>query len=593
MTKLKLKIHQTKHILADFPTILNYLTDCLNLGDINTIHIFPELYLTGYPLKDLCLQKSFITSYLHLIEQINQYSINISDIHKNSNQALLIGGLYYTFDDEKIPLSIENVVFELIPGKKLKKLYTKILLPNYDIFDEKKYFKNGTESCVYQFNDQNIGIMICEDMWHTNVYKIDPIKILLDRKVKLDAIVNLSASPYFLGKPEKRIIRAKEISNIFNCPFFYVNRVGAEDEIIFDGQSFAVIDNKTTYLKMFESDIKEFDLSKSLINSLDSSNEKIFKTENTWEALFAPNLDNQSPPQINTLSDQQCETLLNSIIFGLQEYTQKNNFKNFLVALSGGLDSAIVLAIAKIAIKKSASNQIVEAIFMPGKYTETLSYDLSYEMCELVKIKLYNLPIKFMHSAIENAFLDGTKMPLDGLSGENIQSRIRGSLLYALANKTGSMVINTSNKSELSVGYSTLYGDSVGAISILGDLYKSEIYQLAKFINKSYGQLIPENIIIRDPSAELRDNQKDSDSLPRYIILDSILEAYLSCRYDIDDIIKMGFSEDDVYKTIRLYKNSEFKRSQFCPILKLKNKSFGFGYRIPINYKLYNKSREI
>jgi len=249
------------------------------------------------------------------------------------------------------------------------------------------------------------------------------------------------------------------------------------------------------------------------------------------------------------------------------------------VALSGGIDSALVLSLYKLALK---SDQFLEAVYMPSKFSSSLSYELSYQLCQNLGIKLYSLPIKFLHSMIKNSFEDCFKESLKGIADENIQSRIRGALIYARSNQIGSLVPNTSNKSELAVGYSTQYGDSVGAIGPLGDLYKTEVYHLASYINEHFGNLIPEQIIQRPPSAELRENQEDSQSLPPYERLDAILEGILSYRFTQTDLIDRGFDEKEVSQVLKLYFSSEYKRKQFAPILKVKPKSFGFGYRVPL-----------
>src|SRR5690606_38162249 len=266
--------------------------------------------------------------------------------------------------------------------------------------------------------------------------------------------------------------------------------------------------------------------------------------------------------------------------FGLREYARKCGFQNYLVAVSGGIDSALVLALAKLAL---LPGQKLEAIYMPGFFSASESYDYSAQLCENLAIPLRHLPIKFTHSALRNQFMDVFSQELTGLADENIQSRLRGMLLYTRSNQTGAMVINTSNKSEIAVGYSTQYGDSVGAISLLGDLYKSEVYALAHFLNRRHNHVIPSGIIERAPSAELRADQTDLDSLPPYERLDAILEGILSYKMDFKGLVELGHDEKEVSRVIQLLGRSEYKRYQFCPIIKLKSKSFGFGYRIPMS----------
>lgn len=573
---MQLFLHQTHHQVADFKSIGEYL---ISHSRTQGLHLYCELYLTGYPLQDLCLQKPFIENYLELLSEINN---QFKAMPANDEIHFLIGGLDYELTDLGQPKIIKNVVFHLTPGSELKAVYTKQLLPSYDIFDEAKYYQKGDSPCVLEMAGEKFGILICEDMWPSNVYHVDPTEQLKSHcesnKIKLDYILNLSASPFNLGKQEKRHQRAMTIAKIFGCPFCYVNRVGGEDEILFDGNSF--IADETGIMaqgKVFQSDIISFDKSNS--QYLKKINVKELNSVNTWEDLLSAALiDKEEGKRVKELSDEDAQNLMDALIFGVQEYAQKCGFHRFLVALSGGMDSALVLALLKLGLK---DGQSIEAVYMPSQYSASLSYDLSFELCKNLSVPLKTFPIKFLHSSVKNAYLDCFSEILSGLGDENIQSRLRGALIYTRSNMTGAMVINTSNKSELAVGYSTQYGDSVGAISMLGDVYKSEVFQLARYINKKYNNIIPEGIITRPPSAELRDNQKDTDSLPPYEVLDAILEGILSYQLSKSDFKNFGFSEEVIQKVFNLYRKTEYKRSQFCPIIKVKGKSFGFGYRIP------------
>jgi NAD+ synthase (glutamine-hydrolysing) len=575
---MQIYIHQTHHTIADFDEIFSHLKGLAKEDSFaGNIHIFPELYLTGYPLQDLCLQKDFIDGYLKLCGEINKWwakqKIKVPT-------ALLIGGLDYKFSDDGLVENIENVVFELSTNKKeLTKLYTKCLLPSYDIFDEMKYFRPGKGACVWNFADKSFGLLICEDMWHSDQYEVDPIEMLRERASNepIHGIINFSASPFHLGKENSRIQRAKEFFDVFGVPFYYVNRVGSEDEIIFDGASFVFHDAKVTTKGMsFRSDTLSADI---LENAQSPKKDKVPKTKHSWETLFAPRLEiKKNSVEINELTDEDCELTLHALNLGIQDYAKKAHMNKFLVALSGGMDSALVLTLLKLFLKEG---QEVEAVYMPGQFSATLSWDISAKLCENLGIPLKTLPIKFFHSSVRNQFRE-TFEEMTGLADENIQSRLRGAMIYARSNQTGAMVLNTSNKSELAVGYSTLYGDSVGALSVLGDLYKSEVYTLAKYINKKFGEIIPNEVIQRPPSAELREGQEDQQSLPPYSVLDAILEGHLSYRYSIEDLVKMGLPSDDVQKVVRLCNISEYKRYQFCPVIKIKAKSFGFGRRIPI-----------
>ncbi len=574
---MRISIHQTHHTVAAFDDIFKYLKQAVGDSKEDTLHLLPELFLTGYPLQDLCLQRSFIDAYLEFQKEINDWSTSL----QKQNTCFLFGGLDYQFcgDTDGVPRNIKNVIYKLIPGQKIEAIYTKKLLPNYDIFDEEKYFTKGDKTGVLNFCNHKIALLICEDMWHSSVHQIDPVSDLESLNQKFDLVVNLSASPFNLHKNDKRTQRSLEIANRLNAPYVYVNRVGGEDEILFDGNSFCVDGTKEVFnLKSFQQDMIELECpiyngEKSLINS---------KIENTWEGLFSANLidtQNGHIPKLKPLDDNLCQSIVDALCFGVQEYAKKSYFKKFVVALSGGLDSALVLALLKLSLKKG---QELEAIFMPSQYTRDISYDASKEMCKRINIPMHVIPIMGAHNYFRDMFKEKVGESIEGLTDENIQSRLRGLLLYARSNQSDALVINTSNKSELAVGYSTIYGDSVGAISLLGDLYKSEVFDVSRYINKKYGEIIPVEIIDRPPSAELRADQEDTDSLPPYDRMDAILEGILSYRLSGKKLVELGHDPIEVETVLNLYRKTEYKRIQFCPIIKLKSKSFGFGYRVPI-----------
>jgi len=573
--KIDFHIHQTHHSVADFKGIFNTLKQAFESKKTG-IHLFPELFLTGYPLQDLCLQKPFIDRYQEFMIELESFCQKL----KPNKATYLVGGLSYELTEDGLPLKIKNVIYLLEAGKAPEPIYTKQLLPNYDIFDEMKYFTAGAEPGVIECQGATLGLLICEDMWTSNFYRKDAVKQLKDKvdkeSIKLDAIINLSASPFSQGKVIKRVNRSKAISNLFRAPFIYVNRVGGEDEVLFDGQSLIVNgDSEELKLKRFEEDAQSWPLSKKG----EYNNGKEALKENTWEELFSARIDPKTSA-LRPLTGEECEELIEAMCFGVQEYARKSGFSKFTIALSGGMDSALVLALLKLSLK---DGQYLEAIYMPSVHSSTLSYDCCLDLCEGLGVRLKSLPIKFMHSAAKNLFVSTFPESFEGLTDENVQSRLRGALLYTRSNQVGSMVVNTSNKSELAVGYSTQYGDSVGAISILGDLYKSEVFAIARHINETRNGIIPEKIIARPPSAELRPDQEDAQSLPPYERLDAILEGILTYRYSAKDLIELKLPKDEVQKTFDLYRKSEFKRRQFCPIVKLSSKSFGFGYRIPLS----------
>ncbi|RZF20945.1 NAD+ synthase [Halobacteriovorax vibrionivorans] len=579
---MQIVIHQTDHTIGNFTQIYKYIENLTRSEDFqDNIHIFPETFLSGYPLQDLVLQKTFIRQYHELLQALRDL---FAKIKLSDKTALLVGGLRYEFkDNADIPSNIYNVIYEVTKKSNFNDIYTKCLLPDYDIFDESKYYTPGSAPCIWSHAGCDFGLLICEDMWHSEQYAVNPLQMLMDEAngKELNGIINFSASPWNIDKEEKRIKRASEISRVFKTPFYYVNKVGAEDEIIFDGASFVV--NETQVIakaKSFKSDLMKVEIAKkSKIENLGVAP----VGANSWESLFGPHIEKiNGKMSLKKLSDDKLDAILGALNLGLQDYARKCGMNKFLVALSGGIDSALVLTLVKLFLKPG---QEVEAIYMPSKFSASLSWEISDKLCKNLGIKLHNLPIKFLHSSVQNLFNDNLD-PLEGLADENIQSRLRGSLLFARSNQTGAMVINTSNKSELAVGYSTLYGDSVGAISLLGDLYKSEVFALARHINKNFSDIIPVEVIERPPSAELRADQKDEDSLPPYETLDMILESYLSYRYDLPDLLNLGLNKTEVERVIKLILNSEYKRQQFCPILKLKDKSFGFGRRVPICKKV-------
>lgn len=566
---MQLHLHQTHHTIGDFEGIFSYLDGLIPAKP--GLHIFPELFLTGYPLQDLCLQKGFIQDVLALHERLAKWAAQ----KLGDDCLILLGGLDYRFDNQGLAADIYNVIWALDKNG-MRRLYAKKLLPNYDIFDEEKYFTPGAEVGLLEWNDKRIGLLICEDMWHSSHHAMDPVKDLWQSSPDLDLVVNLSASPYHLGKAEKRLSRGREISHLFKAPFVYVNRVGGEDEILFDGDSFVADGDGILWRgPMWMPDAGSIEIdSAGARNYLPLTAPS--EIANTWESLFTPALKDKS---LLSLSEEQLDEMRDALVFGLREYSRKCGFNNYLVAVSGGIDSALVLALAHLAL---LPGQKLEAVYMPGFFSASESYDYSAQLCENLGIHLRHLPIKFTHSALRNQFQDVFGQELTGLSDENIQSRLRGMLLYTRSNQTGAMVINTSNKSELAVGYSTQYGDSVGAISLLGDLYKTEVFALSKHLNRRHNHLIPTGIIERAPSAELREGQTDQQSLPPYEQLDAMLEGLLSYRLSMKDLQELGFKAVDVTKVHDLWRKSEYKRRQFCPIIKVKAKSFGFGYRVPI-----------
>jgi len=570
---LTLILAQTHQTMADFSSIRQVIIQKVSLQLKETtsprIIILPELALCGYPLKDLCLDQDFIDHYNDHLKKLEDFFLGLSP---NENILLLAGGLLY--ENQKI----YNVIFSFECGKKSQAIYRKMLLPNYDIFDEKKYFTPGVHPGYLKWNDYHLGLQICEDLWGETKSDAENNPTTLLKKfcdkhsIVLDLIINISASPFTHLKFNQRCELAQKASTTLSGAIFcYVNVVGGEDELLFDGRSF--IQNKESLLHLSPIFQESWD-KLSLKNILKNKHIIPKPTKND----FVENTHSYFP-ELRPWTDQECEEVLAALSFGLQEYARKNGMNKFLIALSGGIDSGLVLAITALSLKPG---QEIESIYMPGFFSQDLSFKLCTELVKNLNLKLNYLPIRFIHSVARNTFKDIFSQELTGLSDENIQARLRGLLLYTRSNQTGSLVINTSNKSELAVGYSTLYGDSVGALSLIGDLYKTQVYQLVHFIQKKYGAPFPSEMISRAPSAELRENQKDQDSLPPYEELDSILCHLLSGKFSTKNLKELGFQSETILKVKNLYYQSEYKRRQFPPILKVSEKSFGFGHRMPL-----------
>jgi len=601
---MQLFLHQTKHTIGDFDAIFKHLLKIIESEERAGLHLFCELYLTGYPLLDLVVKKSFIAEYENLLKDLEHLSQTLMPKLKNAaslkESAFLFGGLKYTLDEFNRAKKIENVIYEMRLGQKLKVVHTKVLLANDDVFEEKKYYSAGEKLSLYQFFDRTFLLSICEDMWPGHLHDKNPFEDFFQQQklnCNIDGLINISASPFHLTKDQNRRHRAFEISRLFSCPFIYLNRVGFEDDLIFDGQSFILNADGSEFLRLkaFAPDHQTIDLKRIKFHPIKNGLQaqplpKTLTPPSSFLNLYQNRLDLKTQ-KLKNLSEDECQSIIDGLTFSLFEYAFKIKQFKFSIALSGGMDSALVLSLLKLMQEKYSTKEqsiVLEAIYMPSIHSNDLSRDLSEKLCQNLNIPLLHFPIKFLHSTLKNQFHDHYRRELQGLADENIQSRLRGLLLYARSNDVNTLVVNTSNKSELAVGYSTLYGDSVGALSPLGDLYKTEVFQLAHYINRHYHQIIPQEIITRPPSAELCADQQDSDSLPPYDVLDFLLESYLSCQSTPSELINSGFKPHDVEKVFKLLAHSEFKRRQFCPIIKLKPKSFGFGHRMPISKKTFS-----
>ena len=498
--------------------------------------VFSELAVCAYPPDDLLNHKSFVEDCQNVIHYLLPYSKKI---------AIIIGSP--TFNSQAEGRQLYNSAC-VLQGGHLTHTIHKTLLPTYDVFDESRYFEPNTQFELIKINGNQVAITICEDLWfdaNDFKYKHNPLSAL--SALNPDVVINLSASPFNQHKQEERYDTLKRAALGFNKPLIYVNQVGAHTDLIFDGRSMV----------------------------FNAQGEMCWQAKAFDEAIYTVDTNHISPVEETTINS--IEEIYNALVFGLKDYFQKNGFKTALLGSSGGIDSAVVQALLSDAI--GAEN--VTAVLMPSKYSSEGSVQDAMTLSQQLGNPYFQLPIASIIDAYDKV-LDPlyNGLPI-GLAEENIQARTRANLLMSLSNKFGHILINTSNKSELSVGYSTLYGDLCGSLSAIGDVYKTQVYALAQLIN-SKANRIPESIIHKAPSAELRPDQKDSDSLPEYHFLDAILYLHIEKQLGNDEIIALGHDAATVAKVLNLVKNSEYKRFQAPPVLRVSSKSFGRGRIIPL-----------
>ena len=517
--------------------------------------VFSELCICGYPPLDLLDFTNFIEKCNESIDMIRSHTQGI---------GVLIGTP--SVNEKKEGKNLFNSAY-LLYNNTIVDVVHKSLLPTYDVFDEYRYFEPAYAWHTMMFNGKKLAVTICEDIWNLGdnpLYRICPMDALI--KEQPDVMINLSASPFDYTRIEERksIIQANVAK--YKIPMIYCNTVGSQTEIIFDGGSL-VFDKDANLLKegkYFEEDMMTFNL-------LDNGSFE--------EMSIATSKEISSVKWNPRVYDQHLHTdrIYDAIVLGVKDYFSKMGFKHAILGSSGGIDSAVTLAIACEAL----GNENVHALLLPSQYSTGHSVDDAVALSKNLG-NPYNL---IAIQPVFDAFMDQLKpiykdLPFN-LAEENIQARTRGNLLMAVANKFGYILLNTTNKSECATGYGTLYGDMAGGISVLGDVYKMQVYALANHINRN-GEIIPQHIIDKAPSAELRPNQKDSDSLPDYSLLDAILYQYIERHHGSKEIIAMGFEKAMVERTLRLVNINEYKRNQFCPIIRVSPKAFGVGRRVPI-----------
>ncbi len=545
---MKVALSQLNYIIGDIEgNTLRIIAEIekARLKNVELI-VFSELAVCGYPPKDLLDYPSFIRRCETALESIKKASQNIGVLVGSPASSNLERGK-----------KLFNSAF-FYSNKKLLARVDKTLLPTYDIFDEYRYFEpNDTFQCI-DFKGERLAITICEDLWNLDndkLYKQTPMDELIKQNPTL--MVNLSGSPYSYNHVEERRERMQHNAKLYNLPLFYVNQVGGNTDILFDGGSMFI--NKKGEIAeecaFYHEDFKVINWSSS----------------ETYE-------DKQEEYR-----DYDIGLIHDALVMGIRDYLGKLGFKKAVLGSSGGIDSAVVHALAAEAL--GAEN--VKAIMMPSQYSSDGSVSDAIKLAENLGSPFSIIPIKNVFNEFKTTLAEEFIGTDENVAEENLQARARGVIVMAISNKYGPIVLNTSNKSESAVGYSTLYGDMCGGMSVIGDLYKEQVYEMARFINR-YGEVIPYEIVNKEPSAELRPDQKDSDSLPPYPLLDKILFHYIEERKGWQEIVALGIDEATVRKIVKLVDRSEYKRFQASPTLRISHKAFGFGRRMPIVSKHFN-----
>lgn len=502
--------------------------------------VFPELSVSGYPPRDLLERRSFIKENLNAVERLME---NIQGI------AVLLG--YVERNGEPGENNLYNAALLFEDGRVLHKV-RKRLLPTYDVFDERRYFEPGSESKPVMWNGVRLGITICEDMWNdkevfeSRKYRVDPVADLCGQGAEL--LINISASPFNTGKPAFRESLISSVARRHKVPVFYVNQVGGNDSLLFDGASLGFHSDGTLAVR-----------AESFVEDL-----LVFEPKET------------SPQRIADVPACVEEEVYRALVMGTRDYVTKCGFKKVVIGLSGGIDSALTAAVAADAL--GAEN--VSTIFMPSEYTSSDNDADTKSLAENLGCHFDVVPIAPMFDSFLGAS-DIFCREEHGVTEQNIQARVRGTLLMALSNKTGALVLTTGNKSELAVGYCTLYGDMNGGLAVISDVPKTLVWDISRYINRD-GEVIPQRIIDKVPSAELRPDQSDQDELPAYEVLDAILHAYVEQVKAPAEIVAMGYDADVVADVVRRVEINEYKRQQAAPGLRVTAKAFGYGRRYPI-----------
>ena len=574
MRKLRLALAQINSTVGDIEGNTEKIISLIKEAKAKDCDIiaFPELAITGYPPEDLLFKTSFIKANLRALEKIANHSRNIISI---------IGFV----DKNK---DIYNAAAVLLDGKVIAK-YHKNHLPNYGVFDEVRYFQRGNEISILDINGTKIGLSICEDIW----YPENPINIQAIEGASL--VININASPYHIGKTKEREDLLKVRARDNNIAIAYVNLVGGQDELVFDGNSIVVGPDGSFIAKAdaFKEELLICDIELESVFRMQLKDNRLRNLRATYKREERVNVipvDYKFKEKVEhidqkiTLDLTETEEIYNALVLGVRDYIHKNGFEKVVIGLSGGIDSSLTATIAVDALGKDN----VKGVLMPSQFTSRESIEDAQELAENLGIETFIFPIK----DIFHKYMDILSPVFEGLkwdvTEENLQARIRGNLLMALSNKFGWIVLATGNKSEMSVGYATLYGDMVGGFAVLKDVYKTKVYELAEYRN-SISPVIPKRVLEKPPSAELRPNQKDEDELLPYQILDEIIRLYVEEDLSLEEIAARGFDKKSVEKVIRMIDRNEYKRRQAPIGIRITKRAFGKDRRMPIT----NKFREV
>ena len=560
---MKIFLAQQNYHIGNFEDNARKIIEGINKGRAEgaDLVVFTELCICGYAPQDFLEFNDFINECYATIDKIKEHTQGI---------GVLVGSP--ARNPVREGKDLFNAVFLLQDGEVKAEIH-KTLLPTYDVFDENRYFEPAFDHKCIEFNGKKLAVTICEDIWNLGdnpLYRVTPMEVLI--KEGPDVIINLSASPYNYAQDvvRKSIVEAHVAK--YGIPMLYCNAVGAQTEIVFDGGSLVYDINAQLVKEMayFQEDYALFDL------------EQLSKKHATPPVAHkyyysAAEVGRDTDTLKYLVEEKSIEEIHSALILGIRDYFQKMRFTKATLGASGGIDSAVVQALAVEALGK----ENVHVLLMPSEYSSGHSIEDAVALSKNLDNRYDIVPIKDVYQSFLTTLKPIYKDLPFGLAEENIQARTRGNLLMAVANKLGYILLNTSNKSELATGYGTLYGDMAGGLSILGDVYKTQVYALARYINRN-GAIIPENVLTKAPSAELRPGQKDSDSLPEYDILDRVLFQYVELRQGPKEIISQGFDPALVARILKLVNTNEYKRKQFCPIIRVSTKAFGVGRRLPI-----------